>query len=247
MVNILILGASSQIGRELALRFSSNASLTLVGRHQENLQHLAQQCVDAGAVSARCVVQDIAAGVAPVMQQIGDTQFDLFINLIAATSRVDDSEFLPSALEGYLWSDVLVPVQLLQRLMGKADKPVKTIFISSILAEVKSPDRMLYSSLKLLQEMCLRKLSLSCPGCALLIVRVGMVVPHTSSSRKAQQLADAIYQAHLQKKRILTYGWMGRIYLFLFYTQPMIFQWIVKLQRAFRVRTSGFKRRRGHP
>ncbi len=238
MTNILILGASSQIGHELALRFSSNAVLTLVGRNQEKLQRVARQCAEAGAKHVSCIVQDLAAGVEPLLQQLGDVPLDLVMNLIAATSRIGDGEFLLSNLESYVRSDVLVPVQLLQKLVERSCTPLKVIFISSILAAAKSPDRLLYGSLKLLQEMCLQKLSMGHHGCELLIVKVGIVVPHESSSRTAHQLAEAVYTAHRQKKHVLTYGWMGRVYLALFYAQPMLFRWVVKLQRMFRHSTS---------
>lgn len=238
MLNILILGASSQIGRELALRFSPGNSLTLVGRNLERLQLVARQCSEVGACNVDVIVHDIAGDAKLLIQNLGDKQFDLVINIVAATSRVKDSEFLLSQLEEYLMSDLLVPVQLLQGLIEKSNKPLKMIFISSVLAAAKSPDRVLYSSLKYLQEICLHKLSAYRQGNELLIVKVGKVVPHEHSSLKAQKLADAIYEAHLLKKKVLNYGWVGRLYLILFYAQPIVFSWIVKLQRVMRTRLS---------
>ncbi|MDP1614279.1 MAG: hypothetical protein Q8L68_00615, partial [Methylococcales bacterium] len=186
-----------------------------------------------GALTVDCIVQDIANGADLLMQKIDKWQFDLVINLVASTSRVKDSEFLPSQLEKYLMSDLLVPVQLLQKLIDKSNKPLKVIFISTVLASVKSPDRLLYGSLKLLQEMCLHNLSYR-QGIGLLVVKVGMVIPHKHTSDRSKKLVAAIYQAHLQGKKVLSYGLVGRLYLLLFYTQPLIFGLVVRLQRALR-------------
>jgi short-subunit dehydrogenase len=229
MADILILGASSQIGQELALRFSPKNSLTLSGRNREALQRVADRCLSAGAACVDLMVQDMADG-----DIVNDRQFDLVINLVAATSRVKDSEFPLSQLESYLNADLLVPIRFLQGIIEKPGKPLKIIFVSSVLASVKSPDRMLYGSLKALQLMCLQKLTLMRQGDELLVVNVGRVIPHNSPTREASKLADAIYGAHARRQKVLNYGLVGRIFVLLFYTQPLIFDAIVKLQRALR-------------
>jgi NAD(P)-dependent dehydrogenase (short-subunit alcohol dehydrogenase family) len=233
-MNILILGASSQIGRELALSFSSNNALVILGRNKDILDAVASDCLGAGAQSVDCIVQDMAAGADLLMQAMGDRQLDLVINLVASTSRVKDSEFLPSQLESYLMSDLLVPVQLFEKLIENSSKPLKIIFVSSVLADVQSPDRLLYGALKSLQEICLRKFTDGGQKNNLLVVKVGMVVSHEQPSDESRRLAAAIYEAHLLDKKVLNYGMMGRAYLLLFYAQPMIFRLIVKLQRLLR-------------
>lgn len=233
-MNILILGASSQIGREIALRFSSGNSLVLLGRNRETLVLIAGMCMDAGAESADVIEQDIAEGLEPLMQQIGNRSFDLVINLVSATSRVRDSEFMPGQLGCYLQADLLVPVQFIEILIERSTSPIKVIFISSVLAAVKSPDRLLYGSLKLLQEMSLHRLAECHPGVQLLVIKIGKVISHTQSSEKSEQLADMIYRAHLQNKEVVNYGLVGRLYLLLFYAQPLIFGLVVRLQRALR-------------
>ncbi len=231
MADILILGASSQIGQELALRFSPGNSLTLSGRNREALQRVADKCMAAGAY-VDLMVHDMADG-----DIVNDKQFDLVINLVAATSRVKDSEFVLGQLESYLKADLLVPIRFFQRLTEKPGKPLKIIFVSSVLALVKSPDRMLYGSLKSLQVMCLQKLTSLRQGDELLVVNVGKVIPHNSPSNEASKLAEAIYAAHQRRQKVLNYGLTGRIYLLLFYTQPLIFRAIVKLQRVLRKST----------
>lgn len=234
MLNILILGASSQIGQEIALRFSQNNSLTLVGRNQQSLQLVQKCCIEVGAENVELLVQDIADGTELLIKKIGDKQFDLIINLVSATSRVRDSEFSPNQLEQYLMSDLLVPVQLIQRLFEKKGKAQNVIFISSVLSATKSPDRGLYSSLKYLQEMCLKKLPAFSNGGNLLIVKVGKVISNDKFSQDARKLANKTYEAYIQKKKVLNYGWVGRLYLVLYYAQPIVFSWVVKLQRMLR-------------
>lgn len=233
-MNILILGASSQIGGELALLFSPHNALTLLGRNHGRLHSFAMQCAEAGAVSTDLIVQDISDEFDSLIKRLVDKQFDLVINLISATSRVKDSELLPGQLEAYLMSDLLRPVQLIEKLIENSCKPLKVIFISSVLASVRSPDRLLYGSLKLLQEISLHRLSAGHNGGGLLIVKVGKVISHEKSSDAAQKLATAIYKAHLLNKTKFSFGVGGRVYLLLYYFHPLIFRLIVKVQRKLR-------------
>lgn len=231
-MNILILGASSQIGRALAIRFSSGNALTLQGRNAESLRETERLCSDAGAEAAETVESDLADGRGALFEKLAGRQFDLVINVVSATSRVKDSDFEPARLEGYLMSDLLAPVRLVQRLAEQG--PLKVILVSTVLASVKSPDRMLYGSLKALQEMCLDKLMAG--GGRLLIVKVGKVVPHDRISGEPAKLAESVYVAHVRNRDILHYGISGRIYQLLFLVQPLLFNAIVRLQRLLRER-----------
>lgn len=235
-LNILILGASSQIGCELALCFSQDNDLILLGRNMASLDSLAKKCIGAGARKVDLLALDMASDGDEVIRKLEGAKIDLVVNLVSSTSRVKDSELLPSQLEAYVQSDLLAPVRLIQHLSETAIEPLKVIFISSVLASVRSPDRLLYGSLKSLQEMCLARLLGQRKENKLLVVRIGKVIPHTQSSNKAKQLAAAIYNAHLNQRAILNYGWTGRIYFWLFNFQPLIFNLIVQLQRFVRQR-----------
>lgn len=235
-MNVLILGASSQMGRELALKFSSQNSLTLLGRNKNALTLTEKECLSTGALSVDVVVQDLAEGVELLIHRMAGKEFDVVVNLVALTSRVKDSEFVVGQLEAYLLADLLVPVQFLQILINKSKKPIKVIFITSVLSTVKSPDRFLYCALKSLQEMCLFKLTDCRKEIELLVVKVGKVIPHDYSSEKSKTLANAIYAAHLENKKVLNYGFVGRLYVLLFYINPVVFNLIVKAQRLLRGR-----------
>lgn len=235
-LNILILGASSQIGCELALCFSQDNNLILLGRNIDSLNCLGKKCLGAGARKVDLLAQDLVSDASELIRKLGEMQIDLVVNLASSTSRVKDSELLPSQLEEYVQSDLLVPVRLIQHISETTIRPLKVIFISSVLASVRSPDRLLYSSLKSLQEMCLAKLLDQRKENKLLVVRVGKVIPHAQSSNKAKQLASAIYTAHLSRRSILNYGLTGRIYFLLFNFQPLIFNLVVQLQRLVRER-----------
>ncbi len=223
----------------MASRFSTGHALTIAGRHRSTLESIATTCLDSGAERVIILVQDMADGVGSLIRECGSTDFDVIINVASATSRVKDSDFAPSQLERYVMADLLVPIQFIQHLIRRSTRPLRLIFISSILAAVKAPDRLLYSSLKSLQEMCLRKLATQREGVQLLVVRVGTVIPHERSNSVAQKLANAIYDAYVLKKTDLNYGWSGWIYVALFYLQPIIFVLVVHLQRWLRVYLSG--------
>ena len=56
----VIIGGTSGIGRAIALRFAQDgAALVIVGRDAARGEAVAQQCVEAGAVTARFVAVDV--------------------------------------------------------------------------------------------------------------------------------------------------------------------------------------------
>jgi NAD(P)-dependent dehydrogenase (short-subunit alcohol dehydrogenase family) len=235
-MNILILGASSQIGHDLALCFAKDNFLVLHGRNSILLNKTSAQCLLAGASQVEVIFHDLASDVDIFIQKVRNKNIDLIINLVATTSRVKDGEFLLDQIERYTSSDLVAPIKIIQSLRGKSDKALKVIFISSILASVPSPDRRLYGSLKLLQEICLYRIFESSKDIELLVVKVGTVVRHDRPSERSSNLAKAVYAAHLSNIKILSYGIAGRLYVWLFHIQPLAFYFIIKIQRLFRGR-----------
>jgi short-subunit dehydrogenase len=233
-MNILILGASSQIGHEVAVSFSCNNNLTLLGRRSDSLNKTAEECINFGAINVDVLVLDISKSTDSFIEQIKERKYDLIVNLISTTSRVKDSDILVENLDLYLLSDLVMPIRLINELIKNSNNPLKIIFISSVLEMVPSPNKILYGSLKFLQNLCLKQLEIKNDNLNLLVVRVGSVVPYEKSSYIAKNLAREIHKAHLKNLKVLNFGYLGFIYVLLFYIHPLIFYFIVNLQRMYR-------------
>lgn len=234
MAHILILGASSQIGQELALKFSFSNTLYLVGRDSVKLDLIAKQCLNIGATSSIVLPQNLSSGTESICELIKKSRIDLIINAASATSRVGDGTFNPEEFEDYIFTDLLTPIRLARKISASLEKVPDIIFISSVLALVKSPNREIYSSLKRLQELYLKRFYANTNNGLLLIVRVGKRISHIDASSAAKDLANKIYQNYQLKKSVLNYGLEGKIYLMLFYFQPILMQWIINLYRLIR-------------
>jgi short-subunit dehydrogenase involved in D-alanine esterification of teichoic acids len=236
MAHILILGASSQIGQELALKFSPSNTLYLVGRNSIELDLISKKCLDNGANSAIRIIYDLSNRDESIFESTKKFHLDLIINAASATSRVEDNFFKPEFFEDYVFSDLLTPIRLAGKMSTLPEKMPDIIFISSVLSLIKSRNKEIYSALKRLQEMYLQCLFDHTNGGSLLIVRVGKRISHVNASLTAKDLANKIYQNYQLKKSFLNYGREGRIYLFLFYLQPILMQWIINLHRLIRAK-----------
>lgn len=236
MANILILGASSQIGQELALRFSTHNTLYLSGRNQSTLNLIANRCLEFGAEKVIVICSDLSDGINQIFKIVVNSQLDLIINLVAASSREMDDGFAPKMFENYIFSDLLAPIQLVRKISINLKNHPDIIFVSSVLASVKSPNKEMYSALKRLQEIYWEQLFRSDKSGSLLIVKVGKKISHSSSSFISKDLANKIYENYQLKNNILNYGWEGKFYLFLFYLQPILLKWLIKFHRALRLK-----------
>ena len=234
MANILILGASCQIGQELALRFSPNNTLYLSGRNQLTLDLIANKCLESGAKKVTVICCDLSSGIDQVFEAVVNSQLNLIINLVAATSRTMDNDFTLQMFENYIFSDLLAPIQLVRKISINLKKHPDVIFVSSVLASINSPNKEMYSALKKLQEIYWERRFRQDNCGSLLIVRVGKKIPHSASSFIAKDLADKTYENYKLSNNILNYGWEGRLYLLLFHLHPILLQWLIKIHRVIR-------------
>ena len=141
-MNILVLGATSAIGSDLAYEFAFGNRVTLIARDVYRLREVAQGCRERGAVMTDEVVFDLASGAAQLRQVIGTQPIDLLINAAAATSRLRDRDIALSQLCEYVAVDLTVPIELIRQLASDPGaRCPRVIFVSSILAAIRSPRR----------------------------------------------------------------------------------------------------------
>jgi hypothetical protein len=66
------------------------------------------------------------------------------------------------------------------------------------------------------------------------VVTVGMVIDPKRPSEKPVRLAAAVRQAYDEGRSSLFFGGIGKLYLCLFYLQPLVFFAVTRLQRSLR-------------
>jgi len=237
-MRILVLGASSRIGAALSEAFSPQNNLVLVGRNTGKLADTAEACVAAGALRAECVQADFSISVDPLLLAIGQSHIDLVIDAASASSAKRDSDISGSEIRSLLVADFSSRTLLIEHLSRKQDTlPVSFILISTILALIKSPDRVVYSASKEIYEVYLAKWRDSRPGNRLFVVHVGAVIDRENDSEAPQKLASAVLTAFRDGKQSILYGMVGRFYVILFYTQPVVFRAVAFMQRRLRALT----------
>jgi short-subunit dehydrogenase len=234
MKRILILGASSQIGMALANEFALGNNLLLVGRDVSRLQIVRRICETSGASSVRLLKLDLSQGVEPLLQAFQGTSLDLLIDVASASSSKRDAEIDPTEINELLASDIISRTELLGQILSSQEKPPAVIYISTILTFVTSPGRVVYTSLKSLYEAYLQMLKVKHPDFQLLVVNVGTLVDTKEASTKARKLAAAVATAYYSKKEAMLYGMSGRMFVWLFYLQPLVFLFVLNIQRKVR-------------
>ena len=231
-MNILVLGATSRIGSEIAAAFAPGNKLILVGRNTLKLQQAEGCCRDHGAQRVTLLVSDLRHGCNDILRAIDDWPMDVIINSCSATSRLRDSQIPAGAVPACVTVDLLAPLELVEKIAAmQKERPLSVVFISTVLTLVKSPNRAVYSSLKIIQERSLRSIAASHRGLYLLTVNVGRLIPRDEPTPAARKLAKAVKKAFDAKKTRLIYGWAGRLLTVFFYTQPLVFSLAIKLRR----------------
>jgi len=233
-MNILVLGATSRIGSEIAAVLSPGNDLLLVGRDTSRLQQAADRCRECGAQRINQLASDLRQGSGDILRAVSNWQIDVIINSASATSRLRDDEIAVDKLADYVMVDVLAPLQLVAHLRAsQPGRPLSIVFVSTVLTVVRSPNRIIYSNLKAIHERCLRALAQSHHELYVLIVKVAKVIPPDIRTPDTEKLAKVVRKAFERRKTTIFYGLAGRLLTVLFYTQPLFFGLAVKMRRMF--------------
>lgn len=238
-MRILITGASSRVGESLASAFSPGNELLLLGRNRQRLQAVGSVCVERGAVSFHVDEVDIAT----ITEEAWKARIEgveLIIHAAFFASRVRDHLIEPEAMNRSIAANITSPFGLFRAVAGASDSgnPRSVILISSFLTGLRSPDRLIYGSLKLLQEEYVGKLAKAHPRFHALVVRICTTIPVSQDSPKSRKLAQCVLAAHNSRKERVTFGLAGRLFVFLFHLQPMIYYTLTSFQRWLRSKLS---------
>lgn len=229
---IVVLGASSEIGRSLAKVFAPGNDLLLAGRDGTKLERTRSTCAAHGASNASVVVADLGDGPGALFEGCEGKSVDLLIDAAAAASAIKDEDIKPEDFAKLVEIDVLSRIRLVNGFAERQGRAPAVILISTVLCRVRSPGRVVYSSTKQLYEEFLRSLSRANADLRYLIVHVGKVIDRDRESPGTDALAQAVSKAYRGGKKAMLFGSSGRMMVGLFHLQPIVFRAAVALQRA---------------
>ena len=235
-MNLLVLGASSVIGSEIAVAFARGNWLLLVGRDPQRLGDTAVRCRNAGAERTLELPCDLATGIAEVARVALEWGVTVVVNAASATSRLRDNQIPIERLQEYFSVEVSAPLELVRTVATGSKDPVRVIYISSILAVLPTPNRRIYGSLKGIHERALSALTASTPRLRSQIFRVATIVNPDVRTAKAQSLGCEVKRAFEAERTVVTYGLAGRLLWAVYATQPLLGHLLIRGSRLVRKR-----------
>jgi short-subunit dehydrogenase len=233
MKKILILGATSEIGKALSIIFGKGNHLILVGRNKEKLELLNKQCKKNNAKKIDLLCHDFS-------KEKGLIQIDLFsnidivINLVSSSSRVMDSKILFEDFTNYLVTDLSNIFRMITDYIIPNSKKIKIIQISSIIEQIKTPDRQLYGSIKTIFKLFLETLAKNKSNIEILIVNIGTMIDHKNETTKTNKVAMKIFEGHNLGCTKLDIGLYGSMLKIIFNLNPMLANSLIGFKRIFK-------------
>ena len=230
-MNVLVFGATSGIGQSITNVFAKGNNLILVGRSKIDLASLKKNVTSNNETNVNIIEYDFGTNINHLINKIENIEIDLIINMATATSSFRDDSIISANIRSDVNVDFVNPVLLIQWLISRGNK-FDMIFLSSILSKIESPNRVIYSSYKKLQETYLNKLVIDEPNFAnLLTVNIGTEIKKNAESNRSKNLAKKVYNNYLGGKKTLFFGLFGRLLWVIYFINPFLFRLIIYLKR----------------
>ena len=234
-MNVLVLGATSVIGSEIAAAFSPYNRVLLAGRDRRRLSRAADLCRQSGAAQVFEMPCDLSAGARDVARLAIESGVELVINAASATSRVRDEHVRPERMAEYLNVELLAPLDIIRSLAAsRRDTPLRVIYLSTVLAVTRSPERTIYGALKAIHERALTVLAESSALVTVQIFRIATIINSDRRTNRATMLAKAVRHAFDEGRPMTTYGLAGRLMIALFFAQPLVYAGVTRAIRVVR-------------
>lgn len=234
MKNILVLGASSVIGSALGKRFSNGNRIILSGRNYIKLKAVAEKCRELGAIEVEIVLSDLAESIQPIIDMNLKWPIDLIIDSASAASMFRDEEIKPEDILTLIKSDLISHFYIFQMLSRLNKKHPDIIYVSTVLAIVKSPNREIYSLMKRIIEIYLEKIIQLNSGTRITIFRIGKLISKNQDNSIAWAIASKVSADFFSGNSIVNYGLGGHILLLLNIIHPFTINFVIRIQRFLR-------------
>lgn len=230
MKTILILGATSKIGRELCKLYSRENRVIISGRNIKLLKDVEAICLE-GAICPTIIAEaDLSNSIAPILNANSIWPIDLIIDASSGATKARDSSTSIHNIGAIIQSDLISPNEITQALSKINEKHPDILFISTVLAEIKTANREIYSAIKRLREIYLEKAFQEHKNTTIVIIRLGKF-------RRADEVARKVMNLFTQSQKskqfkIMRIGIDSLILYTLHSIHPFLSSIFVKITRA---------------
>ena len=234
-MNILILGATSSIGKSVAKGFAKNNKLFLLSTKREKLETLKKEALALGCQSVKIVEADLQSPI--IVTDLISESIDMIINVACASSSLKNYNIEPHLHQYYTAVDLSSPLVILEHFLKEKSKQGEStqlyyIFINTILSKIKSPDYSIYYSYKILQQEYMSGLQRKYGDIFKSInVIVGTQINRTKETRKTVKLAEKIKLAIKTNESEFIFGFEGKIIYMLYRISPLLSNCLIYMKR----------------
>ena len=150
-MNILVLGASSSIGKSITKSFANKNRLFLFSTNIDKLNELKNELLLFGSQGVKLFEFDLGTPIN--IDEIIEENIDMVINIACSSSDLKDYNIEPSRHKYHTAVDLSNPLIILQHLLEKKiNRREKSrlyyIFVNTILTKIQSPEDTIYTSYK---------------------------------------------------------------------------------------------------
>ena len=234
-MNILILGATSSIGKSVAKGFAKDNKLFLLSTKREKLETLKKEALALGCQSVKIVEADLQSPI--IVTDLISESIDMIINVACASSSLKNYNIEPHRHQYYTAVDLTSPLVLLEHFLEKKHIQGKGaqlhyIFINTILTKIQSPDYSIYYSYKILQQEYINGFKRKYGNIFKSInVIVGTQIDRTKETQKTIKLAERIKLAINNNETEFIFGFEGKLIYILYRVSPFLSNGLIYIKR----------------
>ena len=234
-MNILVLGASSSIGKSITKSFSKNNRLFLTSTKYEKIEALKKEALALGSQGVKIIETDLQSPI--IVKDIILDSIDIIINVACASSSLKNYNIEPHRHQYYTAVDLSSPLVILEHFLKEKSKQGENtqlyyIFINTILSKIKSPDYSIYYSYKILQQEYMSGFQRKYGDIFKSInVIVGTQINRTKETRKTVKLAERIKLAIKNNESEFIFGPDGKMIYMLYRMSPLLSNGLIYIKR----------------
>ena len=234
-MNILILGATSSIGKSVAKGFAKNNKLFLLSTKFEKVESLKKEILALGGADIKIIEASLESIIN--IKEFIEGKIDMIINIASATSRLKNNNIDPHNNQFYTSVDLLNPLEILEHFLKENAKEGKNqqlyyIFINTILSRIQSPDYSIYYSYKILQQEYMRSFQRKYGEILKTInVIVGTQIDRSKENEKSINLTNRIKLAIQNNESEFIFGFEGKIIYMLYRISPLLSNCLIYMKR----------------
>ena len=234
-MNILILGATSSIGKSVAKGFAKNNKLFLLSTKFEKVESLKKEILALGGADIKIIEASLESIIN--IKEFIEGKIDMIINIASATSRLKNNNIDPHNNQFYTSVDLLNPLEILEHFLKENAKEGKNqqlyyIFINTILSRIQSPDYSIYYSYKILQQEYMRSFQRKYGEILKTInVIVGTQIDRSKENEKSINLTNRIKLAIQNNESEFIFGFEGKIIYMLYRISQLLSNCLIYMKR----------------